>query len=92
MFDAAVSASVNGLEPLLNLGAVGAVLAWFLLKAEPRMRAMEDAIDRLVRAQMLDILSRPEVAPAIKDQAQRLLTETGPDRTGTSSPSYGRRA
>jgi hypothetical protein len=63
------------LGSLLNLGAVGLILAWFLLKSEPRMLGMEEAIDRNTRGVMLSLLAQEEVSAGIKRQAQAVLEE-----------------
>jgi hypothetical protein len=66
---------MSGLEPLLNLGAIGAVLAWFLVNLGPRLERIERAIDRLTRAQMLTLLSRPDVPEPVKRLAGDLVKE-----------------
>lgn len=60
---------------LLNLGAVGLVLAWFLLRSEPRMLGIEEAIDRNTRGAMLALLALEQVASGVKHQAQGVLEE-----------------
>jgi hypothetical protein len=62
-------------SPLINLGAVGCVLAWFMFRMEPRLRRMEQAIDRMSRAIMLAALSMKGVSPALKEQATAVLKE-----------------
>ena len=44
-------------SPLINLGAIGCVLAWFLIRAEPRLGKIERAIDRSSRALMIATLA-----------------------------------
>ena len=67
---------------LLQAGVAGAVLAWFMLRAEKRFDMYEDrilrvehALDRLTRAQMLTLLARSDVDEPIKDQARAVLAE-----------------
>lgn len=62
-------------SPLINLGAIGCVLGWFLIKLEPRLRRMEQAIDRSSRAQLMLLIGIRGIEPAVKDQAQTLLKE-----------------
>lgn len=66
-------------EPLINAlvqyGPMGVVLAWFLFRTENRLGGIERALDRVSRAQMLDLVSRPETPPAVRRQAERLLKE-----------------
>lgn len=63
------------LASLLNFGAIGAVLCYFLLKTEPRLRGIEEAIDRNSRAQMLFLLASEQVHEHFKVEAQRMLEE-----------------
>lgn len=63
------------LTPLLNVGSVGLVLAWFMFKAEPRLDAIEQAIDRNTRSNMLVIMALEHVSEPIKHQAQSMLEE-----------------
>ena len=61
--------------PLINLGAVGVVLGWFMFRMEPRLEQIEAAIDRLARAQMLLVVAQPDTSPNIRAQAQAILKE-----------------
>jgi hypothetical protein len=74
--------NVEALGPLINLGAVGAVLAWFLFRSESRMERLESAVDRMTRAMMLELASRPDVSPAIKRQAAEIVEEIDLKREG----------
>jgi hypothetical protein len=65
----------ESLAPLLNVGAVGLILAWFMFKNEPRMERMEEAIDRNTRGQMLFLLGVETMPRAITEQAQQMLQE-----------------
>lgn len=69
---------MTDLQPLLNIGAVGVILAWFMLRMEPRMKAMEDALNRFSRVQLLDMVSRSDAPPAVREQAQTILNEMRP--------------
>jgi hypothetical protein len=67
---------------LLQTGAVGAVLAWFMLRQEKQngdivksMQAVERAIDRQTRALMLERISRPDTPDSVKRLAQDLANE-----------------
>jgi DNA-binding HxlR family transcriptional regulator len=77
------------LGPLINLGGVGAVLAWFLFRAEKKFdeirRSYElnsKALDRMVRSQMLAVMADIHVAPQVRQQAQELLQEIKEDGNG----------
>lgn len=66
---------MEALNVILQTGAIGAVLAWFLYKLEPRLRAVEQSNEGLKRAMLLLTLSLPTATPAAKREAQRMLDE-----------------
>lgn len=41
---------MDWISPLLQFGGVGVCLIWFMFRSEPRLRAIEAAIDRVTRA------------------------------------------
>ena len=59
--------------PLINLGAVGAVLAWFIFRAENSFARMERAINRLARAVTLMAIAANH--GAAKREADAILGE-----------------
>lgn len=61
--------------PLVNVGAIGVILAWFLWKHEPRIKAIEDALDRLSRTQLLFLIELPHVSDAAKREAKIIIQE-----------------
>ncbi len=61
--------------PLLQLGAVGAVLAWFLVQTNPRLERIERAIDLLSKALLLDIVGRPQTSDNIRTQAESMVRQ-----------------
>lgn len=63
------------LAPLFNGGSLACILAWFMFKAEPRMKGMEDAIDRNSKTMLLFILAHDEIKPGVKVQATEMLAE-----------------
>jgi hypothetical protein len=63
------------LTPLLQLGAIGAVLAWFLLQMNPRLERVERAIDLLSRTILLDIVSRRDADAVVKSQAESMVRQ-----------------
>lgn len=73
--EAATGVLTDQWGPLINLGAVGCVLAWFMFRTEPRLRRMEQAIDRSSRALMIVTMSIRRLAPEIKEQAESLISE-----------------
>ena len=60
------------ISPLINLGAVGVVLAWFMIRAETKLDALVRAVNRLALSQVLDVLNRPGISPETKRQARIL--------------------
>lgn len=62
-------------ELLVQYGPLGLILAWFMLRMEPAMLAMRRAVDRLTRAYLLDVVSRPGASPAVKKLATDALQE-----------------
>jgi hypothetical protein len=61
------------LTPLANVGAVGLILAWYLLQNAPRLDRIERAIDVLSKAILLDLVSRDSTSPMVRTQAESLL-------------------
>lgn len=72
--------------PLLNLGAIGFVLAWFLWKADPRMRAIESAVDRLADAVLILLLEIDRTTPQAKAQAEVLQDKIRVARRARGEP------
>lgn len=66
---------MHGMDQLLQVGAVGGVLVWFLARAEPRLKGLEESNDRLTRGMMLFVLATEEVRTYLRDQATQLLAE-----------------
>jgi len=70
-----------GADPLLgsliNFGALGIVLAWFMFRTEGKLERIERALNRLARAELISTLSRPDVDEPVKRQARRALQELG---------------
>lgn len=77
------SGTMEWLMPLLQFGGVGVCLIWFMFRSEPRLRAIEAAIDRITRA--LIVLSiaianalealKWHAAESIKIQADPIIRE-----------------
>ncbi len=63
--------------PLINGGALSIILAWFLWKHEPRIKAIEEAIDRMSRTLLLFLLELAHVSDAAKLQAKAIIEEIG---------------
>lgn len=64
------------LKQLSNYGGIAVVLAWLLWKSEPRLRAIEAAIDRLVRLLAIFMIELPHVIEAVKTQCRDIIKET----------------
>lgn len=67
--------SVTWWAPLINTGAIGIVLGWFMIRMEPRMRAIEASIDTVSRALMLSVLSMKFGDRGLQEQAQAIIAE-----------------
>lgn len=65
---------------LVNAGAAGVVLAWFMVRAESRLEALTRAVSRLALAQALDVATRPHAPEATRAQARELVEEIKADR------------
>ena len=63
------------LKALVNSGVSGAILAFFLWRLEPRLRAIEDAIGRQGKIDLLRLAASPHVAPELKEAAKDLIKE-----------------
>ena len=63
------------LTPLLQLGAVGAILAFFLVQTNPRLERVERALDFLSRTVLLDIVSRANIPEVNRTQARSMLDQ-----------------
>lgn len=71
----AQTATTEWTTSLLQLGGVGGCLVWFMFRSEPRLRAIESAIDRMSRSLMLLVGSLPSANEAQKQQAKALIRE-----------------
>jgi hypothetical protein len=71
---------IDFVQPLINVGAVGGVLAWVLWRTDRRLERLERAIDRLTRAQTLALVAHE--SSGVRQQAQALLAELASE-TGT---------
>lgn len=64
----------KGLMDLLQFGAGGFVLLWFMFRCEPRLRAIERAIEKLTRAVLLSVISSAS-NPIKVEEARKILRE-----------------
>lgn len=53
----AEAVSPDWIAPLLQFGIGGGVLVWFMFRSEPRLKAIEQAIDRMSRSVLLLIVT-----------------------------------
>lgn len=76
------------ISALINVGAVGVVLAWMLWMNNPRLDRIEAAIERTskehtaalernTRALMIAVINEDQASPVIKREARRLYAEAG---------------
>ncbi len=77
--EAASEAAGQALPGWLGLaaqyGVMGIMLAWFMMRSEPRLRAIEAAIDRSSRAQLVLAMASPFLSQAGKEQVQAAIAE-----------------
>jgi hypothetical protein len=59
----------------LSQGALGIVLAWFMIRNEAKMKAIEEAIARGQRVDLLRLAASPLVASPLKEEAKGILAE-----------------
>lgn len=67
--------------PILQTGAVGAVLVWFMLRAEGRMKAIETAIDRAARANLVLAMALDPAGNKIREHARAIDAEIDGGKT-----------
>lgn len=82
--------------PLINVGAVGAVLAWFMLRNEARLTELAGSIDRFrhalnrfAMAHLLEVATREDAPPVVKKQAEALLDEIKAEQAQTGGKREG---
>lgn len=66
---------------LLQNGIAGAVLCWFMFYVTPALRGIQRSIDRLAKAQLIQLADSPSLSVALKRRAKELEEEitTGKD-------------
>lgn len=68
------------LKPLLSgAGFAGALLVYFFVRIEPRLRSMEMTILRSTRADLLRIAAISTIHPQLKEAAQTMIKEIDDD-------------
>lgn len=75
MITATAPPSPDWIGPIAQYGPVGVVLAWFMLRAEPRLMAIEAAIDRSSRAQLSLAMASPFISQQGKLEVQASIKE-----------------
>lgn len=77
--DAANNNALDWLWPLLQFGGVGVCLAWFMFRSEPRLRAIESAIDRMTRSMIVLSIAIANVLEALQwHAAKSIKTQSEP--------------
>lgn len=85
-FTLAEADSLPGISVVANYGALGFLLLWYTLRAEPRMRAVESAIDRQTAAMMIFMIEIDRTSPQAKDQAKIVLDQIQAARRKRKEP------
>jgi hypothetical protein len=58
-----------------NAGVAGAVAAWFMLRAEKRLLALEKALDRFSRVMLIAAMAAPRLPDEARAEARSMLRE-----------------
>jgi hypothetical protein len=69
------AAIIDKWGPLLNLGAIGCVLLWFMMQLTPQIKALVAALDRSTRMSGLTIIALEFLPKSVKEQANRIVHE-----------------
>lgn len=67
-------AQVAEAGPLMQYGALGVVLAWLLFRADKLLSSISLRIDGLTKAMLMDLVTRDNVGPHTRKEAQDQLT------------------
>jgi hypothetical protein len=60
-------------EQLINYGALGAIVLWFMFRVEGSLREARDAVLLNTRALTLLLLSNDKIAPQAKAEADAII-------------------
>jgi hypothetical protein len=64
---------------ILQVGAIGAVLVWHLVRTDSRMERMERALDRTTRSILMLAVTQPGATAATRAQARAIVRRDGPE-------------
>lgn len=73
--ESATSVLPAEITPLINLGAIGCVLLWFMLRMEPRIRKLEESNDRLGKMLGYVVIALKSTTPAVREQVEQVIKE-----------------
>ena len=68
-----------GETTLVGQGVVAAMLFWFMWRHEKNMAMLTRSIDRLVRENIMFVLSIPDIKPQLRREAEKLKADLPPD-------------
>ena len=66
-------------ETVAKYGLLGAVLAWFMIRAEKRLGAIEHGLSGVRRTILIDVLSRPGISAQTRRMGMAELKKAAPD-------------
>jgi hypothetical protein len=66
---------------LLSSGVAGAVLLWFMFRAEARFKGVERSVNRMSKGILLLVVSMDSANHTTKEEARHLLRELDRDKT-----------
>jgi len=61
-------------------GLPGAIILWFALRAEKRLDNIAEVVRDLAKSILLDVVSRPAISEAVRDEAKQLIDKIRPGR------------
>lgn len=71
--EGAASSIAPWLGPIFQYGGIGVCLAWFMFRSEPRLRAIEAAIDRVTRGMVVATIAIANALEALQWHAAKSL-------------------
>jgi hypothetical protein len=72
---AALGTGFEWAEPLIQIGISGAVLFWFMMRAEGLLKKLAYSVDRMARAQLLLLIASEVAGQIAKEEAKDLLKD-----------------
>jgi len=86
-----VIATLEGADPesIAKYGVLGAVLAWFMFRADKRLGGIEHKMVGLNRTMLIEIMSRPGTSPAAQKLCREELRKVAPELSASIDDEQG---